>query len=323
MKKLLFVDHSYHAKTGATKFLRDLLASRFNVETLWDEAWSGGTALTTAALNARRADAILFFQVLPKPRVLRGLQCANLTWAPMRDGLRYHSSQLKRLRASPIKILNFCREAHDFFSASGQESLAAQYWPPPAQVTGNERALPRIFFWPRRSEITWDTLKTLLGDFRPDGIVLRYAADPGHDLPMPTANEIRDYGITVVQGWLPHATYLSHLGKCDIFVAPRPLEGIGQAMLEAMSLGLAVIAPDAPTMNEYLRNGHSGWLYPPRKPAPLDFSGWVGRGAAAHAAVVKGHASWLSQADAVCDFVAKPSVRAARWDWRVRGALRL
>ena len=323
MKKLLFVDHSYHAKTGATRFLQDLLARHFQLEVLWDEGWSGETRLDEKVLNARQADAILFFQSLPGPRILRRLHCPNIVWAPMRDGLRYGSSRLGRLRASPIRLLNFCQEAHRFFSSNGQESLAAQYWPAPVAVRRPVRARPRIFFWPRRREITWSTLKALLGDFRPDGIVLRYAPDPGHEVPLPSADDIRDYNITVLQGWLPHEEYLSQLRECDIFMAPRPLEGIGQAMLEAMSLGLAVVAPDAPTMNEYLSDGHTGWLYPLAKPVALDFSDWNTRGAAACAALTQGHANWLAQADAVAAFIARPGAQAARWDWRLLQALRL
>lgn len=323
MKKLLFVDHSYHAKTGATRFLQELLARHFAVEVLWDEGWSGKGGLDADALNARQADAILFFQSLPTARILRRLRCPNLTWAPMRDGFHYRSSWLRHRLNGTIKLLNFCQEAHAFFSARRQDSLAAQYWPQAGPVRYPRHATPQVFFWPRRREITWDTLKILLGDFRPRGVLLRYAQDPGHDIPLPGADDIREYNITVLQGWLAHDAYLAQLRESDIFVAPRPLEGIGQSTLEAMSHGLAVIAPDAPTMNEYLRDGHSGWLYPLSKPAPLVFSGWAERGAAAREAVARGHRAWLAQADAVAAFVDRPATRAASPSWRLLQALRL
>ncbi len=324
MKKLLYVDHSFHAKTRATAFLQELLARDFEVETLWDEHWAGGPAPSAKQLNARQTDAIVFFQVLPRSRTLRALQCANLTWVPMRDGIRYSSSRLNKLRASSLKTLNFCREAHDFFSANGHQSLYAQYWPQTApEFRRNERKQPRIFFWPRRQEIGWSTLKALLGDFRPEGIVLRYASDPGHDLPMPSEADIREYNITLLQGWLEHPAYIAHLRECDVFMAPRPYEGIGQAMLEAMGHGLAVIAPDAPTMNEYAKHGRNGWLYPLAKPAPLDFSCWTELGAAARDDVKRGHAAWQAQANRVAAFIAQPPARTARWDWRLMRALRL
>lgn len=323
MKKLLFVDHSYHAKTGATKFLQELLARHFEVEVLWDERWSRKGGLDAADLNSRQADVILFFQSLPRPRILRRLRCQNVVWAPMRDGLRYDSSRLARQLAAPIKILNFCREAHAFFSSNGLESMAAQFWPAPGPARQPGHAKPQIFFWPRRREVTWDTLKALLGNFRPHGIVLRYAQDPGHEVALPGADDIRDYNITVLQGWLAHEAYLARLRECDIFMAPRPLEGIGQAALEAMGNGLAVIAPDAPTMNEYVRDGHSGWLYPLAKPAPLDFSNWAERAAAARTAVAEGQRHWLGEEDAVAAFVDRPMTRTAAWNWRLLQVLRL
>ncbi len=323
MKRLLFVDHSYHTKTRATAFLQELLARSFEIEMLWDERWAGGATFDAVQLNAHRADAIVFFQVLPNSRALRRLECPNLTWVPMRDALRYGSSRLNRLQASTLKTLNFCREAHEFFNGNGHRSLHAHYWPP-AQVPRSERReRPRIFFWPRRREIGWATLKALLGGFRPERIVLRYAGDPGHELPRPDPSDILEYNITLLDGWLEHAEYLAYLRDCDIFMAPRPFEGIGQAMLEAMSHGLAVIAPDAPTMNEYVAAGRNGWLYDLAAPTPLDFARWSELGDNAHADTVRGHASWLAQSAAVAAFVAEPVLRPARWDWRVLQRLHL
>lgn len=324
MKKLLFVDHSFHEKTRATIFLQELLARDFEVETIWDERWAAGHTPSAKQLNARQADAIVFFQVLPTPRVLRGLDCSNLTWVPMRDGLRYNSSRLKRLSASSIKTLNFCREAHDFFTANGHPSLNAQYWPKPApEFLRSERKQPRIFFWPRRQEISWNTLKLLLGNYRPDGIVLRYASDAGDELPRPSADDIKEYRITLLNGWLEHSAYNAHLRECDVFMAPRPYEGIGQAMLEAMNHGLAVIAPNAPTMNEYVKHGHNGWLYTLSAPQPLDFSRWKEFGSVARTDVARGHDAWNTQVESVSHFIATPGMIAARWNWRLLQILRL
>lgn len=323
MKKLLFVDHSYHAKTRATAFLQELLALQFQVEVLWDESWSGGPAPSASELNGKQPDAIVFFQLLPSHRTLRRLDCPNITWVPMRDGLRYRSSRVRRLNASAIKILNFCEEAHRFFLSRNQESLRVQYWPAPALPPRRPAQVkPRIFFWPRLNTISWATLKSLLGDFRPQGITLRFAVDPGHAVSLPSAEDIQEYNITVLQGWLEHAVYLAKLRECDIFMAPRPDEGIGQAMLEAMRHGLAVITPDAPTMNEYVQDGRSGWFYDLSNPAPLDFSNWAARSDAAFAQVASGHKTWLTQSAEISAYIAKPPANSARWHWKLLKSLR-
>jgi len=317
MQRLLFVDHSYHAKTLATQFLQDLLAARFAVDVLWDESWAGGDKVSAEALDAGSHDAIVFFQILPRVRTLKRLRCQNLTWVPMRDGLWYGSRELQRLGGGPVKVLNFCREAHDFFLSHGHRSLGVQYWPEPAPASPPRgRETPRLFFWPRRREIGWPTLKALLGDFRPEGIVLRYATDPGHELPEPDEADIREYRIEIVRGWLEHAEYHRLLTGCDVFVAPRPLEGIGQSVLEAMRHGMAVIAPDAPTMNEYVSHGRSGWLYPLSAPLPLDFRDWAARGAAARADVAQGRVRWLAEQAGIADFVATPARADLRWRLR-------
>ena len=322
MKKLLFIDHSYHAKTRATAFLQELLAAHFELEVLWDESWNGGPAPSAPELNAKRPDAIVFFQLLPEHRTLRSLDCPNITWVPMRDGLRYRSKKVRRLNASGIKVLNFCAEAHAFFLSRKQETLRVQYWPAPELLPRPPvQARPRIFFWPRLNVISWNTLKTLLGNFRPQGIVLRYALDPGNEISLPSQEDIAEYNITVLQGWLGHDVYLAKLRECDIFMAPRPDEGIGQAMLEAMRNGLAVITPNAPTMNEYVQDGRSGWFYELANPAPLDFSHWAGRGDVALAQVASGHQTWLTQAPEIAAFVAKPPANAPNRYWKILKAL--
>jgi hypothetical protein len=318
MKKLLFVDHSYHAKTLATRFLQELLAQRFAVDVLWDDSWTRGGELGAAPLDAGGHDTILFFQSIPAARTLRRLRCRDFVWVPMRDQLRYGATRVRRLLGGPIKVVNFCAEAQAWFARTRLPSLGVQYWPEPGpRPAPAARERPRLFFWPRRREIGWPTLKALLGDFRPDSIVLRYAADPGHELPLPSADEVREYRIEIVNGWLEPAAYQSLLAGCDVFVAPRPLEGIGQALLDAMRAGLAVIAPDAPTMNEYVRDGVNGWLYAPAAPRPLEFPGWAQRKLAAHDAVVQGRARWLGQQQGLVDFVAQAPPRA-RWDWRLQ-----
>jgi glycosyltransferase involved in cell wall biosynthesis len=60
--------------------------------------------------------------------------------------------------------------------------------------------------------------------------------------------------------------YLLATSAANVFLAPRAAEGIGLTFLEAMARGGAVIAYDAPTMNEYIRNGDNGILL---KPEPV------------------------------------------------------
>jgi L-malate glycosyltransferase len=53
-----------------------------------------------------------------------------------------------------------------------------------------------------------------------------------------------------------------HLKQADIFILPSRAEGISNALLEAMSCGLPVIASDVPGNADVVRHGHNGLLFP-------------------------------------------------------------
>ena len=67
--------------------------------------------------------------------------------------------------------------------------------------------------------------------------------------------------------------------------------------LEAMAMGLAVVAPDRPTMNEYIRHGVDGYLYDPRKPDMVDLDSASVVVSRARQAVLEGRAAWLESTD--------------------------
>lgn len=53
--------------------------------------------------------------------------------------------------------------------------------------------------------------------------------------------------------------------KCDIFVFPSHREGLGKALIEAMSCGCPVVCSDIPTFKEIVQNNHNGLMVPVRK----------------------------------------------------------
>ena len=55
--------------------------------------------------------------------------------------------------------------------------------------------------------------------------------------------------------------YFKKLTESDVFICPRPTEGIGQSLIEALSCGLVAISIDKPTANEYIKNELNGILY--------------------------------------------------------------
>jgi glycosyltransferase involved in cell wall biosynthesis len=51
------------------------------------------------------------------------------------------------------------------------------------------------------------------------------------------------------------------LKKSNIYLAPRKIEGIGLSFLEAMAIGMVVVAYDNGTMNEYIKHDYNGYLF--------------------------------------------------------------
>lgn len=311
---IVVVDHSFHKKTqSSAPFLR--LFEGKAIELLHVEP---GAPNLLEMLQARPCQALVFWQIAPRDRLLRALGHANVTWVPMRDDLRYESKRVRKLAGSSIKLINFCREAHEVFTARGQPSLAVGYWPPtPVVQERARRRHPRVFLWDR-GQVQWSLLKRLIGDQQVDSVVLRVAPDPEHQAEMPSAADVQRYRIEVVEGWLEKDAYQALLHGCDVFVAPRWLEGIGMAMLEAMAAGQAVLAPDRPTMNEYVVPGRNGWLFDPQQPAPINLSDWQVLGQQARSDCEVGAADWNRQKEQILPFVMEPSPKRERLAWKLR-----
>ena len=315
MEKVVYLGHSYHAKTQSTAFLIDLLRRRFDVTTIWDESWNPGVAeIQAEEINRHEPDHLVCFQHMPSTHDLRRIDCPNITWVPMYDSVAGQPDRdWRRLRRFPIKVLNFSRTTHALFRRLGFVSIAVQYFPPPARSEIPARppgAGIRIFFWQRVQEVNVATVISLLGSARPERWLLRCHADPGQRLEEPSERERCEYRIERIDGWLERSEYLAALTSCDLFVAPRPREGIGQASLDAMAHGLAVVAPDGPTMNEYIRDGVNGYLYDPAHPAPLDLGALDQVRKQSLSDIAAGFRRWSDTQEAVLDFIAS---RGSLW----------
>ena len=145
---------------------------------------------------------------------------------------------------------------------------------------------------------------------------LHRALDPGATYVAPNPQEKSAHRI-VETDWFEHRDdYLAAVDACDVFIAPRPWEGIGLAFLEAMARGKCVVAVDGPAMNEYIVHGTSGLLVDLNRLQPLDLSRRLELGDRALRSVSRGRAAWLRQIGHVIDEV-RTAARQDRPSWSV------
>jgi glycosyltransferase involved in cell wall biosynthesis len=145
-------------------------------------------------------------------------------------------------------------------------------------------------------------IAALCGNFVFDNFTLHWCPDPTPRAPSAMVTcPIRTRQLVRTSWFSSKSEYLEVLRQHNLFFAPRYFEGVGMAFLEAMSLGLCVVAPDTPTHNEYITNGINGILYSTL--ATLEIADIDSLGNEARASMVRGHAAWCQSIDALCSFI--------------------
>ena len=162
------------------------------------------------------------------------------------------------------KILCFSKALASLLDGFGLNVLTVQYYPPvPLEEVEWEGAGLKVFFWPRKEEVSWPQIRRLLTPEELAGVHLHVTKNLSEVPIGVTEEEEKTFNISTSTWFNSAKDYRNLLRRHQIFLAPRREEGIGLSFLEALSLGMAVVAPDNPTMNEYIRSGINGYLCDP------------------------------------------------------------
>ena len=299
--RLLFVDHVFHKKTRSSDFMQEILRAAFDVHVIYVDA---ERPLDYTTLEDP-ADHVLIWQMdFLTPWFLA--QGKRVTVAQMYDGSAALPDGHYHLNAQ-ARYLNFSVTMHSRALELGLESHLIRYFPDPSEVKQvKDFKTIRGFFWQRRpnSPINLDEMARMLGgEF--DRLHVHTPTDDDSVFdPSPLARF--ECPVTTSDWFESQAEFTATMERCNVFIAPRPAEGIGLAFLEAMARGMVVLAYDLPTHNEYIGNWMSGVL----------FSGGVDRislrapamplkelGANARLAVERGHGQWRQAGPGICRFV--------------------
>jgi hypothetical protein len=304
--RVAYIGHAYHMRTKSTRFLIDLLERNATVEEWYGEPGRHATSDWAAGFDESRYDLIIVFQLYEAFDRLTGRH-PNVVFIPMYDAMQWAGTLYWRPAFSAAKIVCFSWALRQEMMRRGAVHALFQYYPDPGQhMQVQDFDTLRGFLWYRRREITPDVAFRLCRETEFDQFIVHDAPDPGNET---DGNWVAPPNIRQLRrtSWSTDGqAYAEGMRNSNVFFAPRPHEGIGMSVLEAMSSGHCVVAPNAPTMNEYISNGTNGLLYAPSRRDRLDFGEARAIGARARESIERGHQRWLSSIPTLLDFLATP-----------------
>lgn len=188
-----------------------------------------------------------------------------------------------------FNIINFSATLHQELSNIGFSSFYIQYFPKPAEVAdwGDDKS---IFFWNRTTDINLAKAEILLTDYDYNKFHLHKALDPEQKFDEPGA--LLAAKLEISEWYDTREEMIKDMEKSAVYIAPRLYEGIGMSFLEAMAHGRCVIAPDNPTMNEYITDKVTGYLYNPNQIVPLSLDRIKEIQKEAYAFICNGYQEW-------------------------------
>jgi len=289
---IAFIGHGYHKKTKSSAFFIDLLREH-HVTIYFDYAFNGGASVDIESILNADYDLIVVFQVEYVALKIAQQLPERLIFVPMFDGARHLPPEAWAAFRN-ARIVNFSWTLHEHLQRLGVPSLRVQYFPDPNlfEPVTDFTAL-RGFFWQRVQKISWPVIRSLCANQGFTRFHFHLAMDPDCGEPnVPDELDTSRFNVNVSH-WIEDRKDLEKiLSEANVYFAPRPCEGIGMSFLEAMARGQCVVAPDAPTMSEYMTHGVSGLLYDVEDPRPLDFCDARRIGANARRTIERGFVRW-------------------------------
>jgi Glycosyl transferases group 1 len=289
--KIACIGHSHHRKTGSSNFFLGLLKELAAVDVYWDEGWLGKDNLDFREILSRGYDVTVLYQTERHAKFLSD-SGRRVVFVPMYDSCLPFSESFWR-ELTHIEILCFCRTLFEQLQGWGLHAKYAQFFPDPAHFKVNTEQEYAGFFWRRRHEPRWETLRSLVGDSELSWINVHEA--PDLDSPPPAAiseSDQKRYRLRFSAWSEDRTTYVEALRQAGIYFAPRLHEGIGMSFLEAMAMGKAIVAANNPTMNEYLTHNVNGYLFDPEDPRPITLTRFREMGRMARQTIERGHLRW-------------------------------
>ena len=136
---------------------------------------------------------------------------------------------------------------------------------------GKEHISSRTFFWATKTQNP-SSVRWVISILNNKGVPFHYTIIASGKDNENIHYQIHDLGldeyINFING-LSHGDVIEKLSESDLFLLPSVGEGISNAVLEAMALGLPVISTDCGGMSEVIIDNKTGFLVPTRDPEAM------------------------------------------------------
>ena len=245
----------HRSASSADDILVDPLAGQADVEL---RPWDG----ETLSERIPPGEPTVFYMLPPPPEAMRAAG-ARIVWIPMWDQARIYDERWWANLPSSLRVVALSGPVFERASAAGLPTLNLRYFLDPADMPRTEWERGRVAcYWNRTGMMSPQAVRRMCKELLLDRLLFREQLDPrvpdrlGYTMP-------GRVGPTEVISIRPSSRreYLEITRQANIFIAPRTSEGVGLTFLEAMARGSCVIGYDAPTMNEYIRDGENGLLF--------------------------------------------------------------
>ena len=151
-KRVLFIGHGYHLKTGSSAFFIEFLKSLYDVSYHWISPHLADPNYPRAHLG--HYDIAIFWQIMPDQRIVQYLDAKHIVCIPMFDSAEVYESEAfdpcHWQAFSQYSFISFCRRLHRQFKSIGLKSFYLQYAPNPsgieATASNNAEKAPSSLF---------------------------------------------------------------------------------------------------------------------------------------------------------------------------------
>jgi len=217
-------------------------------------AWTGKNDIPPAT-----GDLTIFCQMPPTEAWLA--ECVTpIVWIPMADALYYPPNMAHH---PMVRVVAFSNVIVHVAGELGLPVLQLRCYCDPAQFPVASFDGERVMlYWNRTGFFHRGFLLKLCHELGVNRLLFRSALDPNiqqskfYALPDKIGAMVIETHPTLTS----YDDYLALLYRANIFIAPRGVEGVGVALLEAMASGCCVIGYDNTTMNEYILHNQNGFL---------------------------------------------------------------